>query len=305
MSLSTNITRLKLVSLGAVSPGHFSPVGMVRDGAVYGNFVSATSGESRATRLGTDGEFHRLTEGLSLIESVSDDGAVVGCLGFGESSFVIVPGEGVIHVHSSDPIRLSCLASGGLFGGSQGGVGVVGDGRTWRVVHEMAVSVDVISADGRMSGTTCNGKVYLTCEGGKDFRETICDSNGAWPVGFIDSGLVMNRLVNGGLVAHVCRGSELEMICGVGGSGSRALAVGDRGEVLVVGRGEYGGLRYGIWRNGETDKVPESVESWQVLSVSGFAPDGGLFGLATRDGATHVVTLNWVEPSLGAVVELG
>lgn len=294
--MSTTLTsEYRFRDLGLVPRGRFSPVGVSRAGEVFGNFVPAGTGVGVVARWDEVSGIQQLTESLSLAESVSVDGRMVGSYGYGDGAFVFQDGMGMMRLASeADRSSAICSGPGGLVGGSvtQNGVesAVIFEGREAIVLPSPAAVVQAISVKGVVYGKTAAQDLFAWKRGDVDVQVFEIGSP-FWIIGVLPGGeLVLNVLGAGGPAAALWTDLGVLPLVGIGNE-VRAVSVGESGHVLMVRTGTTGGLEYGI-RNlegivswvGQEDIGGLTLESLCVVGA-----EGTVTGLAAGPDGTHLI----------------
>lgn len=284
--------------LGPIPPGHFSPVGMARDGSIFGTFVSARTGESQAMLVTSGGDYRELTGALSLVEGVNADGVAVGSFGYGERAFAYRPAEGVIRMGPGDEVSTAmCVGPDGLVGGSAEVKGVergaLFAGSQVEFVPPPAQVILAIGPDGRVAGRAEGRRVFLWRRGESDVELVPVEGQTVWVAGFLPDGTLI-LTVQEDYVKSFAAGFDggLWRLPGLGGDVCRVASVGLDGSVLMAGTTADGTLGYGVWRRdkGLMRLDASAMPGVTIESLNAVGPEGQVVGLAKGvDGARLVV----------------
>ena len=284
--------------LALVPPGHFSPVGMSRDGSVYGTFVPAHTGEAVATRVISGGDFSPLTDSLSLIEAVSAEGTAVGSFGYGERGFFYKVEAGIQGLDSKFEFSsINCVGADGSMGGSATVDGVeravLYRGGEILQLPDGAQSILAISQSGLVAGKTSGRSLYLWRPPSGPLESIDVEGQANWVAGFLPTDGLVLTVQKDFLNSHavVYRDQQFEQLPGLGGKTTRVVAVGWDGAVILSGTNVDGQLVYGVYREGVGVTVldPDAMPGMQVDSLNGVGPNGEVIGLARGSDGTHVI----------------
>ncbi len=305
--------------LGEVKGGHFSVVGLWRDGTVVGSFTESTSGETFVATYSHDSGIRKLASRASYATSVMPDGRVCGHLGFGDEAFLFSPVDGFQYLTTPPQAeRASAHACGqaGLIGGTAearaGDQAVLWSSGKPMMLEGGPASILAMSREGDLAGQLADGSAFrIKASQVGQPAPSFASLNGAYrrPVA-IQSGmgiLLASRYASGSQEIGWWSPSGDYQVLPQLGERTQPIGADQAGNVLAFGTDATGQLRHYLIQTDGTVVIlsGELIESdgVTVATMTAISEDGTIAGLGVKDGQEFVVTLRMADQSR-AVVEM-